>query len=448
MIKKPTLIVLVCAILLGAAVYYFDWKRGKDEKPLADTSKPAFSIQAADVTSLTLSRPAKRSEPAIQFEKRDGAWRIVQPIETDADNSAIVGIVDGIASARISQTEPGSPDRLKVYGLEPPEVSIEIQLKNGAKHRLLLGNEDFTSLYAYSIVGGSKDVSLLPKSLLSSADKPLDDLCDRTVLYLNPSNANVNSFDLKNSAGDIAVTKVKDEWRFTQPGTSLADADGVDSLLSAARSAKMTAIVSEKPENLAKYGIVNPSITFTVADDTGKKSTLLVGKKEGQEYFARDASRPMIFRIDADFYKKLAEKYEDLRDKKVVHFVEADINHIELRNANGTVVATRKNATEWTADAPSDIKGKSADAWKILSPLSQARAQEVLDHPAGDLVAKVTKPAIEVELTDKDGKKLALRISKESGDFVYVRVSGTPALYKLKKQVVEDLNFKPSEFAF
>ena len=45
MIKKSTLFILLGAIALGAAVYYFDWKRGqKDaEKSVADTSKQAFA---------------------------------------------------------------------------------------------------------------------------------------------------------------------------------------------------------------------------------------------------------------------------------------------------------------------------------------------------------------------------------------------------------------------
>ena len=448
MIKKPTLIVLACAIILGAVVYYFDWKRGKLEKPEADATKPAFSLQADDISSLTISRPAKAGEPATRIEKRDGEWRIVQPIETEADNGVIEGIVDGIARAHISQTEPSGRDRLKAYGLDTPEVSIELQLKSGAKHKLVMGNEDFTSLYAYSIVDGAKDVSLLPKSLLATTDKPLDDLRDRAVLHINPSNAHVASFDLKNSAGEIAAAKEKDEWRFSKPAGSLADEDGVDSLLSAVRNAKMVSIVSEKPENLTKYGLANPGITLTIVDDSEKKSVLIVGKKDGDDYFARDAFRPMIFRINAEAYKKLSEKYADLRDKKVIHFAEADIQHIELRNASGTVTATRKDANDWTADAPAEIKGKSAEAWKIFSPLSQARAEEVIDHPTPDIVAKLAKPVIEVDLTGKDGKKLTVRISKESGDFVYAQASGNSAVYKFKKQVLEDFNFKPSEFAF
>jgi len=158
MIKKTTLFVLLGAILLGAAVYYFDWRRSQKEieKPPADTEKLAYSIQPQDVTSLVLSRPANPSEPELRIEKRNGVWQVLLPIETQADGPSLEGIVSGLAGARISQTEPGTPDRLKVYGLDPPAVLIEFQLQSGSKHTLLMGNKDFTQTLAYSIVDGKE----------------------------------------------------------------------------------------------------------------------------------------------------------------------------------------------------------------------------------------------------------------------------------------------------
>ena len=111
MIKKSTLFVLLAAIILGAVVYYFDWRRGKQEKLPVDTSKSAFSLQASDIQSFMLSRPSKTGEVPIHFEKKAGNWVITQPVETGADQPSVDGIADGIASARITQTEPGTPDR-------------------------------------------------------------------------------------------------------------------------------------------------------------------------------------------------------------------------------------------------------------------------------------------------------------------------------------------------
>jgi len=452
MIKKSTLIVLLCALVLGGAVYYFQWRSTKIVKPSEDTSKLAFSMQADDITSLTVSHPGKADQPPIRIDFHNGAWSIMQPLDTGADTAAVRAITDGLAAARISQTEPGAPDRLKAYGLAPPHVSLEFQVKSGAKHTVLLGDKDFTGISVYSVIDAGKDVSLLPLSLFTSADKALDDLRDRNVLHID--SGKVASFQLKNSSGELSAAKQarKDQtqWKFTKPGGDvLADTASVDALLSAVGSTKMTSIASETPDNLAKYGLSNPAVVFSAVDDSGQKLALQVGKKEGSGYLARDTSRPMIFVISEDLYKKLSQTFPDLRDRNLVHITESDINHIEIHNANATMAMSRKQGSDfdWTIDSPADVKGKSAATWRILSPLTSAKAEEVLDHASGDIAAKLAKPAIEIELTDKNGSKLTVRISAAAGDFVYGQTTAGPSVYKFKKTAFDDLNFKASDLA-
>jgi len=220
--------------------------------------------------------------------------------------------------------------------------------------------------------------------------------------------------------------------------------------LNAVANAKWAVIASETPENLAKYGLANPAIIFSAVDGKGGTFTLLVGKKESSDYFARNASRPVIFHIGEDLYKKLAENYAALRDKALAHFDPTEVTHVEIHNANGTMTAGRTpdKDEQWSIEAPADLKGKSGAAWKIFSPLVTARADEALDHPSPDILAKLAKPEVEVILTSKDGKKITVQVSKETGDFVYARSSDRPTVFKLKKHIAEDLNFKPADFAF
>jgi hypothetical protein len=441
MIRKSTLFVLLAAIALGAAVYYFDWRRSQKEteKPSSDADKLAYSIQPQDLNSLTIARPGNSTEPMLRFEKHSGVWQVTQPIETRADQFSLEGIVNSLSSARIAQAEPGTPDRLKVFGLDPPTVSIEFQIQNGAKHTLALGNKDFTGISVYAIVDAAKDVALLPESLLVSTSKGLQDLRDKNVLHI--VNGDVVSFDLKDPSGQLTAKKEKDEWRFTKPTEAAGDGNNIDSLLASIASAKMTAIASETPDNLGKYGLANPAVTFTAVDGNGKSSTLIVGKKEDGQYFARDTARPTIFRIDEDLYKKLAQNLGDLRDKKLAHFDPASINHVEIHNSSGTFICTRKSERDWTIDAPADQKGKSPEISKVFLPLEQAVAEQVFDQPSADMRAKLANPAFEATLTDKSGKKLTVQISRESGGFVYARTSDSPAIYKFNKQILSDLSF-------
>lgn len=432
---------LLAAIVLGAAVYYFDWRRSQKEteRGPADTEKMAYSIQPQDITSLTITHPTNPTEPVMRFEKRNGTWQITQPIETQADQIALEGITDSLAGARISQTEPGTPDRLKVFGLDPPAVSVEFQLHDGAKHTLALGSKDFSGISAYAIVDSGKDAALLPESLLVTVNKPLQDLRDRNVLHL--ASGDVVAFDLKDASGQMSAKKEKEEWKFTKPAGSRADESSVNSLLAELGAAKMTAVASESAVNLAKYGLTNPAISFSALDGKGKSATLIVGNKEGDQYYARDTSRPMVFLIDEALYKRLVPNYSDLRDKKLAHFDPAAMNQVEIHNTSGTFICTRKSDTDWTIDAPADQKGKSADVSKLFLPLEQAVAEQIFDQPRADLRAKLAKPAFEATLTDKSGKKLTVQISGEPGGFVYARTSDSPAIYKLNKQILTDLNF-------
>src|SRR5208282_1160569 len=97
-------------------------------------------------------------------------------------------------------------------------------------------------------------------------------------------------------------------------------------------------------------------------------------------------------------------------------------------------------------DKPKDNQpAKPLSLAKLFTPLQQATADDILDKPTPAILAKLAKPAFEAILTDKSGKTLKIEISHESGGFVYARTSESPTIYKLKPQVLTDLNFKPPD---
>ena len=128
-----------------------------------------------------------------------------------------------------------------------------------------------------------------------------------------------------------------------------------------------------------------------------------------------------------------------------MHFDPAAIDHVEIHNTNGAIICTRKSEQDWTIDEPTDQKGKAAEISRLFTPLEQARAEQIFDQPLPDIRAKLTKPEFHAVLTDKSGKKLTVEISKESNGFVYSRTSESEAIYKLNKQILDDLNLKASD---
>jgi hypothetical protein len=123
---------------------------------------------------------------------------------------------------------------------------------------------------------------------------------------------------------------------------------------------------------------------------------------------------------------------------------------VDVHDANGTFALTLKGQDQWTFDAPPELKGKSGAPDQLFSRLEQARADEIIDAPSSAIIAKLSKPAFEATLTTKDNKKITIDVSQsqDADGFVYARTSESPAAYKLKKQLIDDLNMKAADLAF
>jgi Domain of unknown function (DUF4340) len=435
--KKSTLILAAVALGLGAFVYFGVVKGKLKPTPTESAAKPVFaSISADQLTSLTLDRAGKK----LQFEKQGDDWEITSPIRTRADQSAVGGIATDLASAEITRTLNGAPEGMAAYGLAKPAMVLDFKLQDGQEHRIELGAKDFSGDSVYARVDGGKQVVLLPGTLYSAADKPLNELRDRSVLEI--TSEEIKQFDLKNRSGEIAGSKQNSQWRLEKPRAVAADASALDSLLDAVGEGKMTTIVSETPKGLSAYGLTHPQIEFRARDLKGGEHALLVGRKSSEGYYARDPSRPLIFGISAALHDKLAEKFFDLRNKSIVQFDAGKLESVSVRNPYQTAVCDQQSGGKWILEKPAGHKGKEVQSWRFLNPLETAQAVEIFDSAPADIQARLAKPAIDVILVDQSGKTTNIHITAPVGKFVYARTTAAPTVYKLNKADVDDLDFK------
>jgi hypothetical protein len=438
--KKSTLILLLLAIIGGVAVYYTEIKPGKPRDEEADTSREAFKLNREDINQIMLTRGGQ----TVTFENKDNKWTITQPVNAPADDSTINSIIGDLVSARITRDIQASADNLKNFGLTEPKVKLEVKLKNGQSHKIELGDKDFSGASVYARVDGGQNVALLSGSLLTSTDKDLADLRDRSVLG-GLSQYDIKGLKLNTESGPIQLDKQEADWKLTAPISGAAEESEVNSLLSELTSAKATEIVSESPDDLAKYGLNNSKIGVTALLTSGGERVLNIGSKVDEQYYAKTSDRPQIFKIEKALYDKLNVKPATLRSKEIIKVSQEDVTRVQLKNPNLTlVVEPDKDHNKWLVKEPADKKDKEASAFKIFTPL-QSKAEEVLDKPSAAIAAKLAKPAVVLTLTYKDGKTSVVKFSAADGDSVYVQVSGNPAVYKVGKLMLEGLSFKLDE---
>lgn len=438
--KRNTLILVLVAALGAAAVYFLEIKNGKprDEKP--DSSKPAFTLKREDLSSVALTRAGQ----TIVVEQKDSKWTITQPVNASANESAVDALVTDLVNARVERTITAAPEEVKSFGLNEPTVVIRLKLKNGSEQTLRLGVKDFSNLSVYGLIGDSREVALLPATLATNAEKSLNDLRDLSILG-GLSQYDISSVSVRNKDGGYTLAKENADWVIKTPVQAPADESEVSSLLSELTSARATEVASETGDNLAAYGLSQPTLTLAAfLQAGGERQVIFAEKTEGanKDYFAKSSDRSQVFKVDASLFEKLNVKASKLRSKQIIKLDREQITRAQVRNPNLTLVAEKNAEGKWIIKAPADQKDKEAQSSKFLDPFESTKATEVLDRPSASIAAKLSKAPVEVRLTAKDGRTTVVKISAADGDDVYVRVEGRSEIFKVKKQLLDDLSFK------
>jgi hypothetical protein len=433
--KPSTGIVFLLALALAAFVYFYEMKHKPADDASAESSKPAFTFTATDVKQIKI----QRAGTAMNFERKSDGWYMTQPRPLRAEASALDGLTSQLSSVSVDRAFPATPENLGSFGLKDPVVTLDFTLNNGTSHQLRFGSKDFSASSVYALIDDGKQVSLVSDALLTSSDKSPNDLRDHALT--NVATTDATSFDLVNSSGEVSGAKKDTNWTLSKPRAVPGDRSMIDALLGAVSTGQITHFVSDTNASLAKYGLDNPAVRFQAKLAGGKSVELQVGKKEGEDYYARDPARPGVFQINNTLYTILSDKYLDLRDKQIVHVMVDDVTRAEVRNLNGTFVCVKGPSVGFVLEQSADKKGTAPACPDFIGALEEDRADEVYDSPPANIASQLAKPAVQITLTDKSGKKSQFAFSGITGDSIYGRADAGPAIYKFAKRVFDEINF-------
>lgn len=437
--RRSTVIVLLVAVGLGVFVYFYEIKGGRKREEARESAKQLFHFTPEDIVHILLQRGGE----TLSFEKRGDEWVMTQPLTTKADQSNLDAIARNLTTSQIERKLSVAADQLTTYGLSQPNVSLTVKLKSGEQHRLRFGDKDFSGTNVYALIDENPEVVLVPNYLFESADKSLFDLRDKSVLDVEQ--AEVSMLELKTPAGQFLLTKKGDDWQIHQPRSLPADSGEVSSILSQLSFARMTEVVAEDAQDVKPYGLDRPTITARVRTEKGAEHVLLLGKKVGEHYYGKTTARSLVFKVGSDLWTKLDVSLFKLRDKKPVRFNRDEITRVRIQNEHQTIVCEKSTDNKWLLKEPSDKKGKEARSSQLFNPLEFSDAKEIFDTPSKAILTALAHPAVEVQLTKKDGQTITVTVSKKVGDSVYVRNSLSPAVMKFDGSLLDELNIKADE---
>ncbi len=189
-LQRSTLILLLVALGLGGAVYLFEIRESQKQEKIATQQEQIFTFSQDDVQSFTVTIPDQTvTIERVGEENTDSPspWKITSPVEDLANPASVNALVNQLVNSQNNPAENISLRRLTIdatelssYGLENPEKTVEVTLKDNQTHRLVFGQLDFNGESIYAQIDPEStpektSILVIPKGILTPIDQPLDD---------------------------------------------------------------------------------------------------------------------------------------------------------------------------------------------------------------------------------------------------------------------------------
>ena len=225
------------------------------------------------------------------------AWKITGPEALAADqveaNAVLTRLRDLRAQAFLTDDASGIPRYLA-----KPDVKITVHQDGApAPVTVLLASSPERrggQPAAYAAVAGTGPVVLVDGKAIESVGRTALTLRDRRVFAgLEPKD--VKRVRVKAGGQSAVLERSGDtEWKLVEPSKGAARSPKVEDLLYTLRSLKWDEIAADKADAPARWGLDAPTFEVTLLKgDGGTIGTLVLGKREGDRYFARAGDSPV-----------------------------------------------------------------------------------------------------------------------------------------------------------
>lgn len=412
---------LAILIALGAYLYFVESKR--DPMDTGEKRDKVFTVEADAIEEVSVKAD---SGERTTLRRSGSDWQVVEPSAAPADATEISGITSNLARLEQERLVEENPGDLADFGLAEPR--IEVGFKAGSNEgRLLIGGKTPTGSDLYAKTAASPRVFLVASYLESTFNRKPFDLRDKRALTFDRDAA--DTFEVATDGRTLSFAKKDGAWQIAQPDAARSDSAAIEGLLSRISSLQMQGI----PDAPGNTGLDKPAATVRIGSGSAQ-STLLIGGAAGEgAVYARDASRPAVFTVEASLLEDLKKDAGEYRQKDIFDARAFNTTAIEIEKGTGKLVFEKKD-DKWHQSSPA---AKEADAGKVdalLSSLTSARADSFVPAlPANSITEAV------VTLTSDEGRKKERVTFSRGGSNVFAQRDGSSGAAGISSDVLDGI---------
>lgn len=178
--KSSTLILLVLALGLGGAVYF--WERQGTRPQPGEQAGSIFGFKEDQVQALTI----KTQQQTLSFSRtketpqnQGHRWLLKTPTPVPASDASVAYLLNLLVTTKSDRTLTAPATQRREFGLDQPLATIEVKLNNQETHQLVLGGPDFNRSVLYAQAdppaktAQDLKVLLVPNAFENAVNRPL-----------------------------------------------------------------------------------------------------------------------------------------------------------------------------------------------------------------------------------------------------------------------------------
>lgn len=183
--KSSTLILLVLALGMGGAVYF--WERQGTRSQLGEpaAAQSIFGFKEDQVQALTIKTQQqtlsfiRAGEP--QEKGNQNKWLMKAPTQGPASEASVAYLLNLLVTAKSDRTLTALSSQRREFGLDQPLAIVEVKLNNQETHQLALGGPDFNHSVLYAQAdppaktAQDLKVVLVPTAFENAVNRPLSE---------------------------------------------------------------------------------------------------------------------------------------------------------------------------------------------------------------------------------------------------------------------------------
>ncbi len=424
---------LIAAIVLaglGGAI----WWSNRQPSDTIDTSKipnntvKLMSLLEADLTDVKVE--VKGEAPRVY--KKDSAtqkWNLLSEQEKDpsfrTDHESVLNVINSSSTFPTDKLVDENATDLIQYGLDPPQIVVEIKDKKGKTERVHLGDETPVGQMVYAAKPGTKKVYTVAKYLKDGVTKSAFDVRDKRLLPVDESK--VTRLEWSKKGENLEFGKnAQGEWQIVKPEPMRADNLAVGELFRKAKEAKYESAPTPETvkKNAADFAAGTLVGTVKITDANGTQS-LEVRKTKENAYLAKASGVAGVYTVSEELGTGLDKPSDEFRNKKLFDFGYDEVERIEFKK-DGKSTVVEKKGNDWL------LAGKKADAASVTTVVDQIRMMQAMKFAK----KAVTTPSIEITVKAKKAEKVLVSVN---GNFRYAQREGEATEYEMDPKVLSDL---------